>query len=670
MIQCHMNVYWGPHVLASMYKMRVIVIFRTSLGPEDEEAEDGDKESMNHDEDNQESRKEKYIWSTITFEYKNGTHSADAPHVELVWNTGLKTRQQLEDARVSDVEFKRVPTIEMLYVHKDEGGHFQFLRRVTCSGIGEVPNHDNKTIGETIQETRVREGSTSVPVVQGGTDNSVSRVHNDEVRETNEDETSKDKETSIPGSGDILVVTNNDEAPSSNVDESTMDVIDNEGEVPGIENPDNEDRTMQRTNNDEAPSNNENEVTMDVEHNDEAPGVEDPGNKDKIMEVADNNNTVVAGNNVNDATINDTNNDEVNENSEEEETMDVVNDHAVPVVDEGASVREDLGEALNDIENREDVRRSKKTQKMTRTKRVHETITRPTKSTPRKNSRAKKRRTHELAQQTKTFNKMCNKGEIPATRMMYDSKTNSYYTFNVVARTPETKHVPIKRTEVDPATLDEYNEKLVTWATQNPDKWVGPTVEDANVSTGDAPLELCTKVPCLYQQHNNPYCITYSFASALWYCGLRAGAKWMHDAAPQFAEMNDFDEQIEHLLSLTKNVVPWIGQPTIFGKKTKTHARNLRRLDWKDLFEERTRFPTIVLPILPDGKCTHAFCVVDDLIFDSTNPCALKLCMDSVRWLFRERETTIHQAFRFNQKWSPKNHKVKGRYRRKMKKNW
>jgi hypothetical protein len=89
---------------------------------------------------------------------------------------------------------------------------------------------------------------------------------------------------------------------------------------------------------------------------------------------------------------------------------------------------------------------------------------------------------------------MCNKGEIPATQMMYKSRTKRYYTYNVVEQTPGSKHVPIKRNEVDPKTLDQYNEKLVEWATQNHDKWVGPTVKDANVRTGDAPLELCTKV--------------------------------------------------------------------------------------------------------------------------------------------------------------------------------
>jgi hypothetical protein len=37
MIQCHMNVYWGAHVLALMYKMRVKVLFRTVDNEDDDE---------------------------------------------------------------------------------------------------------------------------------------------------------------------------------------------------------------------------------------------------------------------------------------------------------------------------------------------------------------------------------------------------------------------------------------------------------------------------------------------------------------------------------------------------------------------------------------------------------------------------------------------------------
>ena len=198
-----------------------------------------------------------------------------------------------------------------------------------------------------------------------------------------------------------------------------------------------------------------------------------------------------------------------------------------------------------------------------------------------------------------------------------------------------------------------------------PDTWVGPTCEDAN--TGDAPLELCTYETCLYQQHNNPYCIIYSFASAVRYCGFVEQAVWLHNSAPSFPT-KDFDEQIAHLLSLTAPFLPLIGGATFYGSRTNRHDRKKRVLDWETLFSDLTIYPTIVIPILREnGQCTHAFCVVDDLIFDSTTPCALKLGMDSVRWLFRERETDIYEAYRFNVKVSPsKKNKVKGKYEREM----
>ena len=50
---------------------------------------------------------------------------------------------------------------------------------------------------------------------------------------------------------------------------------------------------------------------------------------------------------------------------------------------------------------------------------------------------------------------------------------------------------------------------------------------------------------------------------------------------------------------------------------------------------------------------THAFCVVDDLLFDSICPYALKLTMDSVKWIFNDEEVNLHIALRFEHKYSP-----------------
>ena len=285
--------------------------------------------------------------------------------------------------------------------------------------------------------------------------------------------------------------------------------------------------------------------------------------------------------------------------------------------------------------------------------------------------RKRKLKRAERTRSTKQLNKMCNKGEIPATRMYYDSSESKYYVYNL-GEVVKGGH-PSCKTLVDIDELDQYNSILVESATSDPDTWVGPSI--GVFDTGDAPAELCTQVQCLYQQLNKPYCLAFSFASALFYCGFRDEASAMYEAAEALAQL-DFDRQLSTLLPFMQNLVPVIGQPTIYGVRTKRHDRKKRTLTWDDLFTDMTQYPTVVIPILPDGQCTHAFCVVDDLIFDSTTPKALQLRKESVSWLFRDRETTIHRAYRFNHRYSPpqttpgKETKTRRRYRRKMKHNW
>ena len=91
---------------------------------------------------------------------------------------------------------------------------------------------------------------------------------------------------------------------------------------------------------------------------------------------------------------------------------------------------------------------------------------------------------------------------------------------------------------------------------------------------------------------------------------------------------------------------------------------------WENLFVDLVPFPTIIIPTLLDGTMTHAFCVVDDLIFDSITPFALKLKMESVQWIFNGAANKIYQAIRFNTKASPSGTKVKREYRRHVKLNW
>jgi hypothetical protein len=229
----------------------------------------------------------------------------------------------------------------------------------------------------------------------------------------------------------------------------------------------------------------------------------------------------------------------------------------------------------------------------------------------------------------------------------------------------------------DPHTvenIDEYNEDLVLAAMDFEGEWMGPNIKPTvgDTRNGVSTMCLCTNLPIVYQQLNHRYCLSYSMANALFYCDFVEQARWLHDCAPALSIM-DFDLAVNELRQKMMDFVPIIGLPTIFGRKTKRHNRFQRPFTWDDLFSDISPFPTLVIPQLPTGERTHAFCVVDDLIFDSVSQFALPLNMESIRWVFNDIEPTIYLALRFNTKVSPpkgKGPKIKGTYNRQVVYHW
>jgi hypothetical protein len=214
-----------------------------------------------------------------------------------------------------------------------------------------------------------------------------------------------------------------------------------------------------------------------------------------------------------------------------------------------------------------------------------------------------------------------------------------------------------------------YDDLLVDAAVNYQDEWMGPNVGDASTN-GTAPLELCSSVPTLFQQLEKPYCLSYSLASALFYCGFKEEAIELSKQADFFAGLA-CDEAIDQLRSFMSNLVPLIGQATVYGIRTGRHNRFIRELEWKTLYTEITPYPTVVIPRSEEnGVATHAFCVVDDLIFDSITPKALRLQPEVVKWIFNDEETKIYRALRFETKISPPGCKVKGAYRREVTYHW
>ena len=76
----------------------------------------------------------------------------------------------------------------------------------------------------------------------------------------------------------------------------------------------------------------------------------------------------------------------------------------------------------------------------------------------------------------------------------------------------------------------------------------------------------------------------------------------------------------------------------------------MKKLTIKDLVKNKTIYPTLVIPSGNDGSTGHAVCVVDDLIFDSTQENALKLCRESLDWICgRYGCKELYVAIRFHQ---------------------
>ena len=123
---------------------------------------------------------------------------------------------------------------------------------------------------------------------------------------------------------------------------------------------------------------------------------------------------------------------------------------------------------------------------------------------------------------------------------------------------------------------------------------------------------------------------------------------------------------VDLLRKLVEKGAPSIGVGPVFTRK-KTQRYQSKEMDIETLVNEQTPFPTIVIPRGMDGSIAHAVCVVDDLIFDSTQNYALKLSRETLDWIVGGTGVdSIHYAARFERRMSKKNTP----YKRKMKVNW
>jgi hypothetical protein len=184
----------------------------------------------------------------------------------------------------------------------------------------------------------------------------------------------------------------------------------------------------------------------------------------------------------------------------------------------------------------------------------------------------------------------------------------------------------------------------------------------------DAPSSLKTKVLVRFQQHDQDYCLLHSFANALDYIGMSLEARIIAKNIKREIKDRSLDSGLDLIKLLVSEHVPSLANYETFGMLAKKKKKSTNRhLSIEQLCREKTPYPTIVIPSGNDGSVNHAVCVVDDLVFDSTQNYALKLKKGSFDFAVGPKGASgIFGAIRF---YRP-NKKGIQPMRREMKNNW
>jgi hypothetical protein len=198
-----------------------------------------------------------------------------------------------------------------------------------------------------------------------------------------------------------------------------------------------------------------------------------------------------------------------------------------------------------------------------------------------------------------------------------------------------------------------------------PNHWWPMVIGNARHAEDDkAPKKLLvSKIKIKYPQHELDQCFICGVASSLYYCRLTQASWRVCDTAHKFERLTK-TLALKELKNVMQEYAPRIGVCEVYNVCRK--KKKIKKLSIQDLLENNTRFPTVIIPYGKDGSNNHALVVVDDLIFDSTQIHATKLCHESLDWICGEKGiASINIALRFNQSFG-----TKEKLQHKEKTNW
>jgi hypothetical protein len=199
-----------------------------------------------------------------------------------------------------------------------------------------------------------------------------------------------------------------------------------------------------------------------------------------------------------------------------------------------------------------------------------------------------------------------------------------------------------------------------------PGRWWPVVVGKSREGNSAAPKDLLVpRIKIIFPQNSQDHCLIKGVASSLFYCGLKAEAHKISGSASKF-ECLTKPLALQELKNIMRNLVPCIGDCMVFNVRNSGGGGKKKKiLTIEDLLENKTRYPTVVIPYGKDGSNNHSFVVVDDLIFDSTQTHAMRLCRDSLDWICGGGMDSINVALRFNT-----SHGTKEKLKHKDTTNW
>ena len=655
-----MDCIWGPLVFVSLFNIRVVCICRhLSL----------------------EKRKLKIGFTTHIFDQKTPIDSSlpehESPHLVHEFKEHLY--------RIPDEEFNEKATIEIVYICDDSSGiaHFLFLRRVLCDDTPLASLNRPVSLRDVLKrESRFPLHIASPqpnPKKRKKSDSTIEKQSPDKRRKTTKSFSKQDRGEPAKNSASILEsVVEQVETPERNqfadrrkkdvprqqemeVAQAVDSIVDeNEPNLDAVGQVETSEGNQQRMESDRAI---EPAVEATLDSVDEQSGENEPTrHSEGQVETSEGNQQRLESDRAIEPAVEATLDSAVELSGENEptrhsegqvETSERAIDPSIDgtnseVTEDSAREQDREDPAIEDINTRQ-VSRKQPTLR-SRGKSFPQTRKSPRKKTDAQTSACDE---DSLEQLENFFDESYENQSLKhktAARMFYDNRRGIYmvrhYDFG-----QKKYRAPVRCFNPDL----EFDESLVTNARKHASIWVGCSVGDARDDCFP-PKDVTTKVPLLYPQHNESYCLTHSLASALFYCGFKEEASILVSQDKIFSTFH-FDEAISNLLGLMENLVPTIGRATIFGRRTKTHDRKLRELSFDSLYKNLTPYPTLIIPVTSDGLMSHAICAVDDLLFDSIASCALKLNEESLKWIFNGAEVKIHHAFRFCEKILPPNSK-------------